>query len=127
MHHADSGSVGACAFPANQGITPLAATCCSSFGGPDADLDGRCDGDAAGWVTSTWQEIGFSLSAPHSFTYAVETRSTADGLLFEARAHGDTDCDMVQSTFKRFAREVDNPGACEAEIIPGTYIEKEIE
>lgn len=106
-----------CAWPANQGITPVEASCCSALGGPDTDGDDVCDINNSIWNTPAWNAVGFSIVGVHSYVYAMEN----DGSTFTASAYGDTDCDTVQATFKRFATITSASPPCAAQVTSGTF------
>lgn len=116
---------GACTFPPSTWVTPIEGTCCASQGGPDQDGDDLCDAEPATWDVDPWLSIGFSLPGEHAFVYSVTWDTGAN--LFRASAHSDLDCDTLQSTFVRFARPVAGAEGCDAEVVPGMYIENETE
>ena len=123
-----AGAPGSCAFPAMQGVTPIEGTCCKYQGGPDVDGDWDCDANPANWTnTPGWQDVGFWIPDSHAFVYAYSTISKEGQTWFRAAAYADLDCDVIQSTFYRFARPVDVGGACAAEAVPGLYVENETE
>lgn len=118
---------GSCAFPPTQGLTPAEGTCCASLGGPDNNHDNLCDTDLTRWQEPGWQVVGLAIESTHVFTYRYQTVSTDQGPLFKAWAHSDIDCDTVQSTFVRFARPVEGAAGCEAESLPGMFVDREYE
>ena len=140
----------ACAFPSSTWVTPIERTCCPWQGGPDQDGDYLCDPDPLAWQTEPWLTLGFSIETEHAFVYKAGW--DADANLYRASAYADLDCDTIQSTFVRFARPMAGaygPGAsgparrslgevgparrslgeggCDAEVVPGIYIENETE
>jgi len=92
-----------CQFPADQGITPTQATCCStnSLGGPDTDNDDRCDPHPEIWQGKTWSALSFQINDQHYFVYSYDSEGTLADAQFTANAHADLDCDGTQSTFQR--------------------------
>ena len=134
----------ACAFPPNTWPTPIEGTCCKSQGGPDLDGDNLCDADPTG-QTEPWLTLGLLFPGEHAFVYQAGWDAAAN--LYRASAYSDIDCDTIQSTFVRFARPVvgsEGParrslgeagparrslgeGGCDAEVVPGIYIENETE
>jgi hypothetical protein len=119
----------ACAFPypgPYGAYTSVEFTCCAPLGGPDDDGDGLCDVLNA-VPELPWADLDFDLAPEVAFVYRVVTVTDADGLRFEARAYGDLDCDFLQSTFVRFARPVESADGCAAAIVPGMYVEREVE
>ena len=119
----------ACVFPPNDGAwwptTPIEGRCCGPQGGPDADNDWLCDPDPIIWQTQPWLDLGFSTPGPHAFVYRAGWDAAAG--LYRANAYSDLDCDTIQSTFVRFARPVEGSEGCDAEVVPGLYIENETE
>ncbi len=93
-----------CQFPRSQPATPKAGTCCHALGGPDRDKDDRCDSNPEAWTTPTWSALGFDLSEPHYFVYSFESSGTGSAATMTITAHGDLDCDGIQSTFRRTGR-----------------------
>lgn len=74
----ESSPQGDCQFPANQGLTPVEATCCSfgGLGGPDTNGNNLCDEDPEMWTwesedyPQSWDEIGFTgPEGEHSGVY----------------------------------------------------------
>ncbi len=90
-----------CQFPADQGVTP-GATCCSTLGGKDGDLDGRCDSNAEPWNSKTWSALTFQITDQVYFVYSWDGNDAVlDTAKATANAHADLDCDGTQSTFQR--------------------------
>lgn len=54
----------------------------------------KCDEPKA-WQQPLWQELDFSLDAPHLFRYSYES----DGRSFTAKAVADLDCDGIEITY----------------------------
>jgi hypothetical protein len=54
----------------------------------------KCDEPTA-WQQPLWQELDFSLDAPHLFRYSYES----DGRSFTAKAVADLDCDGIEITY----------------------------
>ncbi|MBX3129549.1 MAG: hypothetical protein KF718_22715 [Polyangiaceae bacterium] len=52
------------------------------------------------WSHPTWQELGFFIDVPHSFSFLFESEGGESGSRFTARAHGDLDGDGLWSTFE---------------------------
>ncbi|GMV39118.1 MAG: hypothetical protein AMXMBFR64_08340 [Myxococcales bacterium] len=101
-HLHNTGEKAPCQFPAPQGVTPINATCCKVFGGPDANNDDRCDADPYVWTdVPTWSGLSFQMNDEHYFVYAFDSDGTLSAATFTASAYGDLDCDGNQSTFQR--------------------------
>jgi hypothetical protein len=122
-----------CSFPANQGVTPIEGTCCSSsgLGGPDTDGNNQCDVDVGIWKTPTWNELEFVPEEQQPFVFETELLATEQvGVSrYAIRAYADLDCDAIMSTFAWFAEGVQlEPGAeCNAAPIPGFFSRNESE
>ena len=101
-HIHSSGTKTVCQFPRDQGVTPINATCCADLGGPDATNDNRCDSDPWIWSDAqVWAALSFQINDEHYFVYAFDSSGSLESAMFTASAHGDLDCDSVQSTFQR--------------------------
>jgi len=93
-----------CQFPANQGLTPIESSCCSS-GEADSNNDDRCDANPATWTTLTWSALKFQITEEHYFLYSFDQNGeVGTGSQFTANAHGDLDCDEEVSTFQRYGK-----------------------
>jgi len=93
-----------CQFPADQGLTPIEASCCTGVG-PDKNNDDRCDADPDLWTTLTWSALKFQISEEHYFRYAFdENGSKGKDAQFTAFATADLDCDGKYSTFQRYGK-----------------------
>jgi hypothetical protein len=75
------------------------------------------------WDSPSWRALSFGFDYPHAFSFTFESSLSPAGSRFRAAAHGDLDGDGVQSTFE-VAGESDPTGA---RIIPGMYVESEVE
>jgi len=94
-----------CQFPADQGISPVEATCCGKHGGPDANGDGRCDANPDLWTEPTWSALKFQISEEHYCVYSFDQNDrTGSEAQFTANAHCDLDCDGNFSTFQRYGK-----------------------
>ena len=120
-----------CQFPANQGVTPVEGTCCSTggLGGPDNNQDDRCDKSPAIWDEATWAALNFYMSDEHYFVYAFDSEGTLKEANFRATANADMDCDSIQSTFQRiaFGDENANFAECSLHGAPAMFIDRERE
>jgi prepilin-type N-terminal cleavage/methylation domain-containing protein len=120
-----------CQFPANQGVTPVEATCCSSGGGagPDANGDDRCDSDPSLWDEDTWSALNFQMNDEHYFVYSFDASGTLADAGFTATANADLDCDGISSTFQRmaFGDPQANKAECSLRGSAAFYVEKETE
>jgi hypothetical protein len=110
------------AFPANAPLTPHEPP----RGKKDVDPPGT-------WDTPSWRALAFRPSpegVPHAYAFSFEatpphpTAVPPQGASFVARAHGDLDGDGIWSTFE--TRGVARPGA-KPELVPGMYVEAELE
>jgi len=93
---------GACQFPANQGLTPLEETCCSSggLGGMDTNGNNLCD-VSTDWDYGTWSEVGFTGPGDeHALTYGFGSSEA----LFEVYAKADPLC---QAASWHYSRRID--------------------
>ena len=83
---------------------------------------------AEDWQHLTWLSLGYAMKEPHAFSFQFERRggpaegSGPEG--FVARAHGDLDGDGNLSTFELQGEAA--PGA-PAKLLPGLYVEREVE
>jgi prepilin-type N-terminal cleavage/methylation domain-containing protein len=120
-----------CQFPANQGVTPVEGTCCSTggLGGPDNNQDDRCDSNPAVWDEKTWSSLTFQMSDEHYFVYAFDSEGTLKEANFRATANADLDCDSIQSTFQRiaFGDEQANFAECALHGAPAMFVDQETE
>ena len=84
----------------------------------------RADDPAGTWEQPTWRALGFGFDHPHAFSFTFES-SQGPGTVshFRAIAHGDLDGDGVVSTFE-VEGEADANGA---RVLPGMYVEREME
>lgn len=80
-------------FPTTSPVTP-AASCCTA-GGSD-----RCVPNRLVWETPTWNALGFAMEEPHYYRYEFISRRVGHQAEFTARAHGDLDCDGVESLYE---------------------------
>ena len=92
-----------CQFPADQGVTPINASCCSTniSSGADQDLDDRCDANPEIWTTATWAALTFQINDQHYFVYEFDASGSLDEAQMTASAYGNLDCDDTVSTFQR--------------------------
>jgi len=100
------------AFPASVALTPAEVP----RGVRVSDPDGT-------WEHPSWRALTFGFDYPHAFSFAFESSQGAASARFRATAHGDLDGDGVQSTFE-VEGERDAAGA---RVIPGMYVESEVE
>ena len=52
------------------------------------------------WDHPTWQELEFSFTVPHSYSFAFESENGPEQAKFTARANGDLDGDGLLSLFQ---------------------------
>jgi hypothetical protein len=83
----------------------------------------RAEDPAGTWEQPTWRALGFGFDHAHAFSFAFESSQAAGKAHFRATAHGDLDGDGVVSTFE-IEGEADANGA---RILPGMYVDREIE
>ena len=77
------------------------------------------------WESPTWQALGFQPVAegvPHAYAFSFDAPRPAEG--FVAQARGDLDGDGLLSTFE--IRGLLRPGE-KAAVVPGMYVEAELE
>ena len=87
---------------------------------------GKQEADPAGtWEGAVWKELAFRPSAegvPHAYAFSFDS-AASKGAAFVAQARGDLDGDGVLSTFEiRGRRDGEKPS-----VLPGMYVEKELE
>tara|TARA_B100000683_G_scaffold265470_1_gene296442 strand:- start:212 stop:799 length:588 start_codon:yes stop_codon:yes gene_type:complete len=130
-HVLDTGQKVPCQFPANQGVTPVEGTCCSTggLGGPDNNQDDRCDSNPAVWDEAVWSSLSFQMNDEHYFVYAFDSEGTLKEANFRATANADLDCDSIQSTFQRiaFGDEQANFAECALHGAPAMFVDQETE
>ena len=84
------------------------------------------DPDPDPWLHPTWRALDFRPSppgVPHSFSFAFDSTKADAQSSFVAHAHGDLDGDGTTSTFEIRGQ----CGADGAVLVPGMYVEAEIE
>jgi prepilin-type N-terminal cleavage/methylation domain-containing protein len=90
---------------------------------PDKAPRGKLEIDPAGtWDHATWRALEFRPTpegVPHGYAFQIEAKPEE----MTARAHGDLDGDGVTSTFEiRCVRDANG-----ARVLPGMYVEAEVE
>jgi hypothetical protein len=75
------------------------------------------------WDQPTWRALAFSFDHPHAFSFSFDSSQAGGTSHFRATAHGDLDGDGVVSTFE-IEGEADANGA---RILPGMYVDREVE
>lgn len=86
--------------PFMQGLTPVEATCCGGYGGPDHNDDGACDPHPDIFRTQTWIDLGFMILGQFQYIYKFEQAEENDGVFsFSAAAIADLDCDGEYASF----------------------------
>jgi prepilin-type N-terminal cleavage/methylation domain-containing protein len=129
-HVARTGSKLPCQFPTDQGITPSQGTCCNANGGPDADLDERCDAQPHIWTDgSVWGSLSFQMNDQHFFVYGFDSEGVLDQATATVSAYGDLDCDLNQSTFQKmgFGDPQATRSYCSIRGAAAFYVENETE
>jgi hypothetical protein len=78
------------------------------------------------WEHLTWRSLRFRMEGPHAFAFQFDSAAdaTTQVMTFTATAHGDLDGDGTWSTFE--VRGERRPGQ-PARIVPGMYVEREVE
>lgn len=78
------------------------------------------------WKHLTWLSLHFGFTTPHSFAFRFESAMNLETVTmgFVATAHGDLDADGTLSTFE--VRGERRPGEA-ARVLPGLYVEREVE
>jgi hypothetical protein len=100
------------AFPPSAPLTP-----------PEIPRGVRADDPAGAWDQPTWRALGFGFDHAHAFSFSFESTRAPTLAHFRATAHGDLDGDGVVSTFE-IEGEADITGA---RILPGMYVDREVE
>jgi hypothetical protein len=100
------------AFPSDAPLTPSEVP----RGVRVSDPDGT-------WEHPTWRALEFGFDYPHAFSFAFASTQNAASSTFRATACGDLDGDGVRSTFE-VQGERDAEGA---RLVPGMYVESEVE
>lgn len=78
------------------------------------------------WQHLTWLSLGYQMTEPHAFAFQFDSGQdpATQAFGFTATAHGDLDGDGTVSTFE--VKGVRYPGH-HAQVVPGMYIEREVE
>jgi hypothetical protein len=78
------------------------------------------------WEHLTWRSLEFRFDVPHNFAFRFDSALDPEtgAMRFVATSHGDLDGDGVVSTFEVRGERV--PGQ-EARILPGMFIDREVE
>ena len=100
------------AFPPSAPLTPQ-----------DVPRGVRADDPPGVWDQPTWRALSFGFDHAHAFSFAFESSQAGPTARFRATAHGDLDGDGVLSTFE-IEGEADANGA---RILPGMYVDREVE
>ena len=77
------------AYPESVGLTPA-----------QVPAGARATDPPGTWDHPTWRLLDFSMTVPHSFSFAFDSKNAADVSVFLAKAHGDLDGDGSLSTFE---------------------------
>jgi hypothetical protein len=100
------------AFPASTPLTP-----------PEVPRGVRAEDPPGVWEHPTWTALGFGFDHPHAFSFRFESSPGSIESRFRVIAHGDLDGDGVTSTFE-IEGIADAKGA---RVLPGMYVEREVE
>lgn len=100
------------AFPPSAPLTPAEV--------PRGD---RVEDPPGTWDHLTWASLGFRMDHAHSFCFAFDSDRGPARSTFVARAHGDLDGDGERSTFEIRGEAL----AGGAKMLPGLYVEREVE
>jgi prepilin-type N-terminal cleavage/methylation domain-containing protein len=92
-HYDSSGKLLPKQWPGHKHYTP-SKTCCDS---PSTPL---CTPQPSDWEDPIWRALYFRITEPHYYRYHWTSKDTGPDATFEARAHGDLDCDKVEAIFK---------------------------
>lgn len=78
------------------------------------------------WEHLTWRTLNFRIDEPHRFSFRFESETDAgtQAIRFVATAHGDLDGDGKLSTFQVRGERL--PGQA-ARVLPGMYVDREVE
>lgn len=82
-------------FPETQPVTPAASCCAAGVS--------KCVPSALDWNTDGWDALNFQMDDPHYYRYRFISSGVSVDAEFTARAHGDLDCDGLESTFETWA------------------------
>jgi hypothetical protein len=116
-----------CQFPDDAPLTP-SNNCCGSYGGTDADADGRCDVQYDSWTTATWSSLMFQMVDQHYCVYSFDSNGqTGNEAAFTANAHCDLDCDGIMSTFQRYGKGEATYGECYVQSAAALFTQNETE
>jgi hypothetical protein len=99
-------------FPPSVALTP-----------PEVPRGVRADDPPGVWDQATWRALGFGFDHPHAFSFAFDSTQGPSRAHFRATAHGDLDGDGVVSTFE-IEGDADVNGA---RVVPGMYVDREVE
>ncbi len=100
------------AFPPSAPLTP-----------PEVARGVRAEDPRGTWDHPTWKALDFRFDHPHAFSFQFESTPGPTESRFRAIAHGDLDGDGVTSTFE-IEGVADANGA---RVLPGMYVEREVE
>ncbi|HNS97298.1 MAG TPA: hypothetical protein PKL73_10140 [Polyangiaceae bacterium] len=76
------------------------------------------------WDSPTWQALGFRFDVPHRYAFQFDVVPDPSRIWFQATAKGDLNGDGILSTF---ALAGERRVGEQAVLIPGIYIEREVE
>ncbi|HRI70867.1 MAG TPA: hypothetical protein PK156_41825 [Polyangium sp.] len=78
------------------------------------------------WEHLTWRTLDFRVDEPHAFSFSFESETDQGtrAMRFVATAHGDLDGDGKLSTFQVRGERL--PGQ-PARVLPGMYVDREVE
>ncbi len=106
-----------CAFPPSGAIE--GKKCCEF---PDQ----KCPADPAVWAGSPWSDLNFQMTDPRFYRYEFKSEGTGTNAKATIVAHGDLDCDGIESTFEMqltatAATGEPGPGATECVVQRGAF------
>lgn len=100
------------AFPPSAPLTPA-----------EVPRGRRVEDPPGTWDHMTWAALGFRMDHAHSFCFAFDSNLGPTHSTFVARAHGDLDGDGERSTFELRGEALPEG----ARMLPGLYVEREVE
>lgn len=102
-----SGPIEAAQFPASTPLTPTPIPCGT-----------RARTAPEVWSSQpSWAALGFSVNAPHRYSYQIQSEGVGATAQFTISAFGDLDCDGVYSTFVRYVGVLDGEAAGSAGLL----------
>jgi hypothetical protein len=101
-HVSTAGAILPRAFPRNAAFNPVPL--------PSTHPNCRYPAGAANWTGDPWEAVNFHIEEPHYYQYQMVTNNSSTNVsgtnndYIYAEAKGDLNCNLVYSSFTRYAR-----------------------